>query len=419
MEYIRKNKDVYDLHIIKTDRFKTITVKVYFRNEIEKEDITVRNLLVNFLMYATNTYPTKREMIFHGEDLYAAELYANGSRNGNMHVLQFGLSMLEEKYTEKGMLDKSVEFLADAIFHPNFNNEETFNAAYNFLYKQYEESIKNFKEHKTSYASSRMLEEMGKDEKYSYRGIGYLEDLKKINKEKLISFYNKIIDTSLIDIYVLGNVDDSIEEVIDKYFNFKPRKKLELNPFIISSDFNKEIKEIKEEDNNTQSKLVIGCKISELDKFERNYVSTIYNLILGGSSESKFFQIIREKNSLAYTITSNMIKLDNLMIIRGGISRDNYSKTMELVKKIMSDISLGEFIEEDIRIAKEHYISVLNETEDNPDGIIDTYCANQLLDLGDIETRKKEIQKVTKDEIIEFSKKVHIDTVFLLEGIGD
>ena len=32
------------------------------------------------------------------------------------------------------------------------------------------------------------------------------------------------------------------------------------------------------------------------------------------------------------------------------------------------------------------------------------------------EARKKEIEKVTKEDIIKFSKKIHMDTIYLLEG---
>ena len=32
------------------------------------------------------------------------------------------------------------------------------------------------------------------------------------------------------------------------------------------------------------------------------------------------------------------------------------------------------------------------------------------------EKRKKEIEKVTKEDIIKFSKKIHMDTIYLLEG---
>ena len=83
----------------------------------------------------------------------------------------------------------------------------------------------------------------------------------------------------------------------------------------------------------------------------------------------------------------------------------------------MKDMTKGDFTEEQIDIAKESYISLLNEIEDNPDAIVETYLAKDLLNLGDIEERKEEIKKVTKDDIIRVSKKVKIDTVFLLEGV--
>ena len=78
----------------------------------------------------------------------------------------------------------------------------------------------------------------------------------------------------------------------------------------------------------------------------------------------------------------------------------------------------GDFTQEDINTAKESYISLLNEIEDNQDAIVETYLAKDLLNLGDIEERKEMIMKVTKEDIIKLSKKVKIDTIFLLEGVG-
>ena len=39
MEYIKKDLGSYNLHIIKTDKFKTITVRVVFHSHIVKEEI--------------------------------------------------------------------------------------------------------------------------------------------------------------------------------------------------------------------------------------------------------------------------------------------------------------------------------------------------------------------------------------------
>ena len=139
-------------------------------------------------------------------------------------------------------------------------------------------------------------------------------------------------------------------------------------------------------------------------------------MILGSGSESKFFRIIREKYSMAYYVYSSLNKLDSLMLIRAGISKSNFDRVVKLIKKEMKEMEEGDFKDEDIVIAKNNYLTLLKEIEDNENAIIETYLAKDLLNLGDIEERKQMIEKVTKEDIIKVAKKVKIDTIFLLEG---
>ncbi len=417
MDYKVIDKTSYKLHLIKTNKFKTMTIRICFRDEIKKDEITLRNFLASFMTYSTGTYKTKRDLILKTQDLYAASIYNRSYRTGRYSVFNFYLSLLDEKYTEKGMLNSSLELLSDVIFNPNFD-EESSKEAYNYLMETATKKLKSVKENGNSYSVIRMLEEMDKDMPYGYRDIGYLEDLKDITIDRLKEYYKKVINSSLIDIYIIGNIDDSMEKLIDKYFPFKTYRRNKENQIIDHDKLPKKCKTIKESDNNNQSKLSIGCKIDKLTEFERNYVLTLYNMILGSGSESKFFQIIREKNSLAYYVFSSLNKLDSLMIIRAGIAKENFDKTVKLVKDLMKEMEEGKFTEEDINVACENYISMLNEIEDNPDAIVETYLAKDLLNLGDIEERKEEIKKVTKEDIINISKKVKIDTIFLLEGDG-
>lgn len=420
MDYKKIDFGSYNLHLIHTDRFKTLTVRVCLRDKIVKEDITVRNFLSSFLTYSTDTYRSKRDMVLHAQDLYAANVYTKSYRSGNYNMVNFYMSTLNEKYTEEGMLEKSIDFLSDVIFHPNFNDEVKFKEAYDFLYQSIYNAMNGLKENPTLYSAVRMLEEMDKDLAYSYREHGYIEDLEKININTLKEYYNKLINNSLVDIYIIGEfADNEMIDLIKKYMIFETFKKPKVSQIITHKMLPSRIKTIKEEIDGNQSKLSIGCKIGDLSEYERNYVLTLYNMILGGSSESKFFQIIREKHSLAYYVYSNLNKLDHLMLIRAGISKDNFDKTVKLVKKLMKEMENGDFTLENIDYAKSNYLSLLKEIEDNENAIIETYLAKDLLNLGDIEERKKEIMKVTKEDIIKVAKKVKIDTIFLLEGVLD
>ena len=62
MEYRKLEYDHYNLHLIKTDKFKTISVKVNLKRPIVKEEITIRNLLVNSMLESTEHYKTRREL---------------------------------------------------------------------------------------------------------------------------------------------------------------------------------------------------------------------------------------------------------------------------------------------------------------------------------------------------------------------
>lgn len=418
MNYKKLDLGSYNLHLIQTDKFKTMTIRVCLRDKIVKEEIMLRNFLSSFLTYSTDTYRTKREIVLHAQDLYAASIYTKSYRSGNYNMVNFYLSSLNEKYTEEGMLEKGIEFLADVIFHPNFNDQEKFQEAYNFLYNNIETSLKGLKENPTLYSTVRMLEEMDSKAPYSYREHGYLEDLEKITLETLKEYYYKLINNSLVDIYVIGDFEEEkLTTILKKYMLFETFKRPKESQILTHKQLPKRTKTRKEPIDGNQSKLSIGCKIGELTEYERNYVLTIYNMILGGTSESKFFQIIREKHSLAYYIYSSLNKLDHLMLIRSGISKENFDQTVKLVKKLMKEMENGKFTEENIEYAKQNYLSLLKEIEDNENAIIETFLAKDLLNLGDIEERKKEIEKVTKEEIIEVAKKVKIDTIYLLEGV--
>ena len=76
----------------------------------------------------------------------------------------------------------------------------------------------------------------------------------------------------------------------------------------------------------------------------------------------------------------------------------------------------GKFSEEDLKIAKEYYMTALDDVSESESSLIDTYFMMEILNIDDIETRREKMAKVTSEEIIKVAKKVKIDTVYCLEG---
>ena len=50
MQYIKKDLGAFNLHMIKTEKFKTITMRIVFHSPIKKNEITKRNVLSEILL---------------------------------------------------------------------------------------------------------------------------------------------------------------------------------------------------------------------------------------------------------------------------------------------------------------------------------------------------------------------------------
>ena len=417
MEYINKDLGSYKLHLINTDKFKTVTIKVIFRSPIVKEEITIRNVLCDILLQGTKNYNSRRKLNIKSEELYSANVNTNVLRNGNYITSSFTMSVLNDKYTEKDNLLESIKFLSEILFNPDVENKKFNQSRLDIVKHTIKNNINSIKENPVRYAITKLNESYSKGP-ISYRLCGYVKDLDLIDTSNLYDYYLKFINNSLIDIYVVGEIDcKEITKNIKNSFKFrtlnKERKSIYLD--VVKARRKKLI--VKESINNIQSTVAVMCNISKLTKYERDYVLPIYNLILGGGIDSKFFKNIREKYSLCYTIRSYSRVLDNTLIITAGIDKKNYKKTVELINKYFLEMRRGKFEKKDIRVAKEYLITSIDDIYEDSNSIINYNYSADLLKLDGLDVRKDKINKVKKNEIIRLSKKIKIDTIFNLEGV--
>ena len=416
MEYIKYELGAYNLNVIKTNNFKTVRVEVKFRNVVKKEEITLRNLLKMVLIESTKKFDTERKFVIESEELYDLKLSSTSSRVGNFTTLSFNLTFLNEEYTEKGLHNKSLDFLMEVLFNPNVSNNKFDSLSFNNCVNKLEKSIMGRKDNKTKYSIFALLQHMG-DYAYSYDQYGYLSDLKNIDEAKLYEYYKKVLMNDLVDVYVIGNVDSNeIKEYFINNFKINSFKKEKMNVLIDEVLPRKRVKVFKEEDDVNQTKIAIGLRFNDVSEYERKYVLYVYNEILGGSGNSLLFDTVREKNSLAYYINSSAQGYDNLLIIYTGIDKDRVDLGLKLIKKTIKDIEKGKFTSDMFNNAINMITSSLKLSLETQPSVINNYYAMNILNSDDINTRISKFEKVTKEDVINFSKKIKMDTIFLLEG---
>ena len=420
MKYTKKDLASYNLHLINTDKFKTITIKVVFSRPIKKDEITMRNVLSDVLLQSSKNYESRRELTIKAEELYAADVFNNTQRIGSYILTSFNLQVLNDKYTEDGNFEEAVKFLSEIIFNPDIKNNAFKEDKLDLVLSNVKVALESLKEDATNYSLLRLMEAYDKDSPVSYRMVGYLEDIDKIKTDTLYEYYQKMIEYDYVDIYVVGDIENNtIQEIMKKYFKFRKVKKIKPSYNIEPKKTRKRRLLAKETIENNQSKLAIACTISKASKYEINYPLVLANIIYGGGPDSKLFKDVREKNSLCYSIYSYPVKLDNLLIISAGIDKENYNKSLELTTELLKDMKKGKFTDKDINIAKEYYNTACEEVEESEYKIINEYLSQEILEVEPLEERVKIMNNVTKKDIVKVIKKIDMDTVFLLEGVKD
>ncbi len=417
MKYIKNSIGPYNIHMIKINKFKTVTVRVNFKRKTVKEELTYRSLLSDILTESSRKYPNQRLLTIAMEDLYNLKLSSNVNLSGNYSIMSFMTRFLNENYTEEGMLEKSISFLMDIILDPDLENDNFKEDKLKNVKNKLTEVIKENEKNPIYYATYKMLETMNDKAIYALNANGYIDDIDEINVENLTEYYKQVIHSDIVDIFIVGDIDNNlIKRIITEKLNINTIKKQGESHFVNHDKFRKRAKKVSEKYDSKQSNLVIGSKIEPLTEFERKYVSFVYNFILGGGPDSRLFKTVREKNSLCYNISSRLRLLTNLLIINVGVDKKNIEKTTRLIRKEMLNISKGLFEEDEIEKAKVNYKNALDEIIDFPAGIINHYIEKEYYGNDTYEDRIIQINKINKQMIVDFAKKVHVDTVFVLEG---
>ena len=412
-------KQGISFHKIQTNKFKTNLFAIFLTIPLKRETVTKNALISAILRRGSKNLPSQEQISKKLEEMYGAGFDCGIEKTGDYHTIKFYLELINDQYLPKkeDLSSKAIELLLSIAFNPY-----TENGAFKEEYvEQEKENLKQIIEgkidNKGSYALERCLEEMYNNKPYGLYKYGYIEDLEKITSKELYNYYLEMIQSCKIDIFASGELQENTEQIIKENEDIK---KLQERKFEIQTDDQKEeIKEpkvINESMDVTQGKLVIGLDVL-LNKENISYITMVYNAVLGVGANSKLFQNVREKASLAYTCGSNYIKRKQIIVVRAGIEIENYNKALEIINTQLEDMKNGKFTDEDIQSAKNLLLSTINNIEEEQDTEISYYFGQELAKRDvTIEEYKNKVEQVTKEQIPEVANSIKTNTIYFLKN---
>ena len=421
MEVI-KIKNGINLNLIKTDKFKTNLLSVFLTVPLNENTITRNALIPAILRRGSNNLKTQEEISKTLEEMYGASFDCGVDKIGDNQVLKFYLETINNSYVEneENILKEAINILLDLVFNPLVNNnkfDETYVESEKNNLKQI---IEGRKDAKATYALERCIEEMYKNLPYALYKYGKLEDLKNINAENLYEQYKKLINECKIDIFISGDITEEVKNEVIENKNIVSLE--ERNPNYIESNKENRIKQEKQEEivsesmDVTQGKLILGLDMLK-EQEDDKYTALIYNAILGGTPNSKMFQNVREKNSLAYTASSSYIRQKGNIFVKCGIEIDNYEKALKIIKEQIEDMKKGKFTEEDIKQAKVNIVSTIKFIPEEQDTELLYYFSQELSGYQmNSEEYINKVNSITKGQIVELDNRIQINTIYFLKN---
>ena len=410
------------LHLIETDFFKTNLVCVIITVPL-KEEIVTKNALIPFVLRrGTKNLPSQAMLSEKLENLYGANFDCGIDKIGDNHVLKFYIESVDNDYAFDGenILKETVDLLLKIVFDPH-KEDGIFNKDFVDVEKETLRKVIESKiDDKDAYAISQCVYNMYDKKGYGLYKYGDIKQIDSINEKNLTEYYDNLINTCKIDIYISGNFEEkeitnivTQNEIINKLV---PR----VEGYILNNEYteSKQIvekpKEIVENMDVTQGKIIMGLDVlSKQDNLQA--IALVYNTLLGDGASSMLFQNVREKAGLAYSTKSSYVKAKANIFIRCGIQIDNYDKAIGLIKEQLDNLKEGKFSEEDLKNAKTCLVSGVKNIKEEQDSEIVYYIGQELAKTNrEIDEYIEMINKVTREDVLVLAKEVQINTIYFL-----
>ncbi len=404
-------KNNLDIYVEKSDKFKTWSASVYIYRPLNEREASYNALLAKVLKTSCADYPSRKLLAKQLDKLYGTHLSAGARKFADCHTVVFNIKAVCDCYLPEKITSSVVEFLKKIITEPHVT-EGSFDPEIVELEKaNLIKQIQAYVNDKSFYADKKCLEILCEGDPYATDVCGSIAEIEKITPQSLYEHYIQLMNNSKTDVFVCGNAD--IDSVVPFFEDFRTSGSVLVSkPY----KFNGECREVTEEMDVTQGKLVMGFTTDVTGNADRCALM-LFNAVFGGCPTSKLFNNVREKLSLAYYANSRISVSKGLMFARSGIEIEKFEEVKNEILVQLEDIKNGNVSNEEIENARAHLVNVYSSLDDDPETVVS--LKSGWLTEGEertVEEIVEGLKKVTREEIIEIASSYKLSTVYFLKG---
>lgn len=400
------------IHI--TPQFKTNTLFQTYRFELPKEKRAEVALLARLFQYGTADFPSKRALKQHLEYLYNVQFTVGVERDGSDLILTFALGFPEYRFVDdEAALKQALTLFQTLLTTPYFMAATHFETEFEQEKQHLIEQIESVYDDKTQYAFTKLQSQLLKNTPYFEDITGSVEMVQALMLEDVRSCWLLIQKSAQVDMYQAVAKEETATAISEQFPKTGQNNTVKMESKEVVFPMFEEV----ETQDITQAKINFALKSGVFTESDDYFASLVGTSILGGGSQSKLFQNVREKESLAYYANAIADSNSGLVYIYSGVNIQKIDDAKRCIFKQVEAMKKGEISDEELALTKKIMINGLRESLNRPMGIVQ--FARKLHKHEGIETLEAYIEKiesVTCEDVKAVAQKWEPIASFILKG---
>ncbi|MFX3674043.1 MAG: EF-P 5-aminopentanol modification-associated protein YfmF [Paenisporosarcina sp.] len=412
-------KQGINLHIRKTDQFKTVNFSFKFKQALSEQSASERSVLANVLLHSNEQYPSNPAFRSYLDELYGTAMYMDSSKRGNEHFVTLLAESVNDQYLSTGgVLERVMDLLKVVLFNPNVENGVFKESIIKREKDSVIQRIESLYDDKTRYAQHRLVELLRPNHPASIGANGTIELVQAITPTSLWDAYQRMLNEDELDIYVVGDIDEAnMTNSIKEAFPLEGRTPLQKQKIEQHNMDPKNPSHVKETQDMKQGKLHIGFETPITFTHPDFPIMQITNGIFGGYPHAKLFMNVREKESMAYYVSSSFSSSYGLIFVLAGIDASKEEKAISLIDEQLEALKKGEITKMEIDQTVAMLKNQLKEALDSARGQIEIFDQYKELDeTFRVEDWFAKWSSVTKDDVQKMANTIDKKMVYFLSG---
>lgn len=401
---------------IKSNKFKTSSISVNMFIPAYEKAVSAYSLLYLILTDSTKDYPDYTSLNKALKNLYNASLFGGIQKFGDMRLVKFGISVLDDNFTLFGetISSKAADLLLGVIFNPLIENGKFNNRVFENNKRILIDQINAQINEKRGYAISNTEKAMFEGEPASIQNYGTVKTVESLTNEDIVAAHKYLLQNAFVRINVISQ--NKSEKVFDRFKEyFLPlSRNVEKKNFTCFHKTKGEVKHLEEKMNVTQGKLCLGFSFDIGETRQDVANAAVFVDVFGGGPYSKLFTNVREKQSLCYYCAARLNSKKGTFIVDSGILEENKQKAYDGILEQLEQIKSGNITEDEVNSSKIAIADTLGAYNDQTATLDSWYVLSTFNDGETIEDYTKLIKNVSVSDVIKIANSVKLDTVYFL-----